>query len=179
MERTVKRALPLIAAAVIAVCLLSACGNSTKTVTETTVNGQVTTQTVPNVHFAKTKFVLHLGLAFGAFHRYIYKPLRAGAFRAGATGRLRAFLKAAASVAFIVHELRIAREDALADEHLRPIANKVEALLGRVGGLGSSLKAGSLDAASLLGAAGAVSSLGAASGNAGAAVKELAPAIGG
>jgi hypothetical protein len=25
------------------------------------------------------KFVLHAGLAFGAFHRYIYKPFKAGA----------------------------------------------------------------------------------------------------
>ena len=43
---------------------LTGCG--TKTVTNTGANGQSTTQTVPNVHFAKTKFVLHMGLAFGA-----------------------------------------------------------------------------------------------------------------
>jgi len=34
----------------------------------------------PHVHLAKTKFVLHAGLAFGAFHRYIYEPFRSGAF---------------------------------------------------------------------------------------------------
>jgi len=174
-----KRALPLIAAAVIAACLLSACGKSTKTVTETSANGQLTTQTVPSVHFAKTKLVLHLGLAFGAFHRYIYVPLRSGAFRSGATGRVRAFLKAAAAAAFIAHELRIAHEDALADERLRPLANKIAALLARVGGLGGPLKAGSLDTAGLLGAAGAVAALGSASSGAGAAVKEIPAAVGG
>jgi hypothetical protein len=34
--------------------------------------------------FAKTKFVLHAGLAFGAFHRYLYKPYQAGTFNKGA-----------------------------------------------------------------------------------------------
>jgi hypothetical protein len=51
---------------------LAGCGNATKTVSSTGADGQVTTQTVPNVHFAKPKFVLHAGLASGAIHRYIY-----------------------------------------------------------------------------------------------------------
>jgi hypothetical protein len=68
---------------------LAGCGNATKTVSSTGPNGQATTQTVPNVHFAKTKFVLHAGLAFGAIHRYIYKPLRAGALRSGTPGRVK------------------------------------------------------------------------------------------
>src|SRR4030088_2328381 len=79
------------------------CGSSTKTVSETAANGQVSSQTVPNVHFAKTKVVLHMGLAFGAFHRYIYKPLRAGAFKSGAAGRVKALLKAGAAALFAVH----------------------------------------------------------------------------
>jgi hypothetical protein len=155
------------------------CGSSTKTVSETAANGQVTTQTVPNIHFAKTKFLLHMGLAFGAFHRYIYKPLRAGAFKSGASGRVRAVLKAAAAALFAVHELKVAHEDALSDSHLRPIANKIDALAGKLGGLGSALKGGVSNPAAILGSAGAVDALGAASGGLGVAVKDLAPAIGG
>src|ERR1700761_1772165 len=45
--------------------------------------------------FAKTKFTAHAALGFGAFHRYIYKPYRAGTFRSGAHGRLTTFAKAA------------------------------------------------------------------------------------
>ena len=71
---------------------LAGCG--TKTVTQTGANGAVTTRTVPNVHFAKTKFVLHMGLAFGAFHRYVYKPWKSGSFSSGAKGRVKAILKA-------------------------------------------------------------------------------------
>jgi hypothetical protein len=81
---------------------VAGCGSSTMTVSRTGANGQVTTQAVPNVHFAKTKFVLHAGLAFGAIHRYIYKPLRAGALHNGAPGRVKVLLKGAAAAIFAV-----------------------------------------------------------------------------
>jgi hypothetical protein len=162
---------------VLVVFAVSAAGCGTKTVTQTAANGAVTTKTVPNVHFAKTKFVLHVGLAFGAFHRYIYKPLKSGAFSSGAKGRVKAFLKAGAAALFAAHELKTAREDALSDDRLRPLAEKVEALLGRFTSLGSSLKSGSANPAELAGAAGAVSSLGAASSGVGAAIKEVAPTL--
>jgi hypothetical protein len=155
----------------------SVAGCGTKTVTQTGANGAVTTKTVANIHFAKTKFVLHMGLAFGAFHRYIYEPYKSGAFSSGAKGRVKAILKAGTAALFAVHELATAREDALSDEHLRPLAEKVEALLGRLTHLGSSLKSGALHPAALLSAAGAVSSLGVASSGVGAAIEEVAPAL--
>jgi hypothetical protein len=68
--------------------------------------------------FAKTKFVLHVGLAAGTFHRYIYKPFRAGSFRAGAHGRLRALLKASATALFDEHEVRKAIQDVKASPAL-------------------------------------------------------------
>ncbi len=95
-------------AATIAVLLvtgLALAGCGTKTVSKTGANGVVTTETVPSVHFAKTKFVIHVGLAFGAFHRYIYDPYKAGAFRAGAGGRTKALLKAGAAALYAAHEL--------------------------------------------------------------------------
>jgi hypothetical protein len=58
--------------------------------------------------FAKTKFITHAALGFGAFHRYIYKPYRAGTFRSGAHGRLEAFIKAALAALFIKREIRLA-----------------------------------------------------------------------
>jgi len=58
--------------------------------------------------FAKTKFVTHAALGFGAFHRYIYKPYRTGTFRSGAHGRLTAFVKAALAALFIKREIRLA-----------------------------------------------------------------------
>ena len=58
--------------------------------------------------FAKTKFITHAALGFGAFHRYIYKPYRAGTFHSGAHGRLGAFIKAALAALFIKREIRLA-----------------------------------------------------------------------
>ena len=118
-----------------------------------------------------------MGLAFGAFHRYIYKPLKAGAFSSGAAGRTKALVKAAVAAAFIVHELKIAREDALADEHLRPLAEKIEGLFTKVGSLASSLKSGSLNPADIAGSAGAVAALSSAASGAGVTIKDLAPAL--
>ena len=77
-------AIALVPAALVA----SGCGGDTKTVSGTNASGQTTTRTVPDVKFAKTKFVLHTGLALGAFHRYIYKPWKAGKLKKGAGGRV-------------------------------------------------------------------------------------------
>lgn len=126
-----------------------------------------------------TKFVLHMGLAFGAFHRYIYKPLKAGAFKSGAPGRVKALVKAGAAALFAVHELKVAHQDALSDSHLRPVAIKIDALTAKLGSLGAALKAGSLNPANIADAAGAVDALGASSSGLGVAIKEVAPSLGG
>ncbi len=49
--------------------------------------------------FAKTRLVADLGLTAGTFHRYIYKPFKAGAFNKGTHGRILALVKAAATAA--------------------------------------------------------------------------------
>ena len=87
----------LVCALVPAALVASGCGSDTKVVTGTNSSGQATTRTVPDVKFAKTKFVLHTGLAIGAFRRWIYKPWKAGTFKKGADGRTKALVKAAAA----------------------------------------------------------------------------------
>ena len=124
---------PLALLACLAVLLPSAllapgCGDDTKTVTATDASGQTTTRTVPDVKFAKTKFVLHTGLAVGAFRRYIYKPWKAGTFQQGADGRTAALVKAAAAGAFTANELRLARNAALSDDRLRGLGDKLGGL---------------------------------------------------
>ncbi|HEX4465693.1 MAG TPA: hypothetical protein VH025_00775 [Solirubrobacteraceae bacterium] len=155
----------------------AAVGCGTKTVETTNANGETTTRTVPNVHFAKTKFLVHMGLAFGAFHRYIDKPYKAGSFKKGAQGRVKALAKAGAAALLAVHELRTARDDALSDDHLRPLAEKIERLLGTLTHLGSAFKGGSFSPGAIVGAAGAVTALGSASGGLGATIKEVVPAL--
>lgn len=174
VSRRVLRVLTLLLLA--GTLVLAGCG--TKTVSSTNANGHVSTQTVPNVHFAKTKFVLHMGLAFGAIHRYIYKPLRNGALRRGAPGRVKVLLKGAAAAVFAVHELRLAHDDALASNLLRPLANKVDSLGSKLSGLVSGLKSGSVNPATILSSSGAADALGSASSGLGVGIKDISSAIG-
>lgn len=160
--------------------LLAGCGNKTKEVTSTGSNGQVTTEKVPDVKFAKTKFVLHTGLAFGAFHRYILKPFKAGTLKKGAPGRGKALIKAGAAGVFAANELRLARRAALSDKRLRPLAEKVSGLGAKIGGLVATLKSGSFNPAAILGADGDAGALGSASKGLGAAIKDkIVPSLGG
>jgi hypothetical protein len=96
--------------------------------------------------FAKTRFALHAGLALGAFHRYIYKPLRSGGFKAGAEKRKRTFLKAAVAGAFALHELKVAKGFAIANPTL---CKAVEGVSAKFASLTGKLKSGTATPADL------------------------------
>jgi hypothetical protein len=68
--------------------------------------------------FAKTKFVAHSGLAFGAFHHWLWKPFEAGTFKTGADGRISAFIKGGLAALFVKREIRLATTDVQADPTL-------------------------------------------------------------
>ncbi|MHB8659194.1 MAG: hypothetical protein ACYC91_14795 [Solirubrobacteraceae bacterium] len=157
---------------------VTGCGSATKTVSSTGSNGQLTTQTVPNVHFAKTKFLLHTGLALGAIHRYIYKPLRDGALRRGAPGRIRVLLKGAIAALFAVHELKLARDDALSSDLLRPLANKLDSLGSKLSGLVAGLRSGTVNPAAILSSSGAADALASTSSGLGVGIKDISKTLG-
>jgi hypothetical protein len=96
------------------------------------------------VHFAKTKFLLHAGLAAGAFHRYIYEPLRYQRFSKGAEHRVAAFVKAAAATAYIVHELRLANQDAHGSKTLCRLVSPLNGAIGLVSSMANKIKNGTL-----------------------------------
>jgi hypothetical protein len=137
-------------ALLLAGCLLVAgCGKSAATGSSSAASGTVATTTTTScptsntTSFAKTKFVLHTGLVFGTFHRYIYKPYKAGTFAKGAHGRIVAFAKAAATVLFIKRELRLAAADVKANPTLcKAIAAPLSKLSSAVGGAVTKLKGG-------------------------------------
>lgn len=113
--------------------------------------GAVACPTANTKAFDKTRFVLHAGLAFGAFHRYLYKPFRAGAFAKGASGRRVALVKAGVSALFIKRELRLASEDARANPTLckaigGPLSQLTSTISNSVRGLSSGDPSGILAA---------------------------------
>src|SRR5581483_5289421 len=110
-----KRLLVLVVSLTVVVFLASGCKSSS-----TTAAGGASATSIASASaapaacpseasgFAKTKFLAHAALGFGAFHRYIYKPYRAGTFRSGAHGRLAAFIKAGLAALFVKREIRLA-----------------------------------------------------------------------
>jgi hypothetical protein len=99
--------------------------------------------------FAKTKFLLHAGLAFGAFHRYLWKPYQAGTFGKGASGRVTAFIKGGLAALFVKREVRLASEDVKANPTLcRNIAAPLASIGNDVQGAVDKLKGGDTDALS-------------------------------
>ncbi len=121
--------------------------------------------------FAKTKFVAHAGLAFGAFHRYLYTPYRDGSFRSGQKGRVTAFAKGALAALFIKREIRLASEDVKANPTL---CNAIAAPLAEVGnsisGALDKLKSG--DASGITAAESTVGGIESKTGNAGVPITD-------
>jgi hypothetical protein len=116
-------------------------GTSSATASATADNGCPTSNTTA---FAKTKFVLHTGLAFGAFHRYLCKPYKAGTFTTGSKfHRALVIGKGVGSVLFIKRELRLAILDIQANPTLcKTISAPLTALVGNVSDAASKLKSG-------------------------------------
>jgi hypothetical protein len=126
-----------------------------------------------HVHFAKTKFVLHAGLAFGAFHRYIYKPFRSGGFTPPLHHKA-AIVKAGVAALFVYHEVKIALVDARSSPLLSKLVSPLTALQQKLNGLHHGLSAGHLDSGAISAANNAVSSIGSQSAHSGVSIRELA-----
>ena len=170
-----RRLLALATACVLVAAALIAAGCGDKTVTTTGSSGQVSTRTVPDVKFAKTKFLLHTGLALGSVKRWIVTPYGAGAFKPGAPGRTKALAKATAAGTFSVNELRLARNAALSDDRLRPLADKLGGLADQAQALLPSLASGSLNPLKIASLGTAAASIVALAKKAGAPITEQTP----
>lgn len=110
------------------------------------------------VHFAKTKFALHAGLAFGAFHHFVYKPFKRGQFHDPAhhKGEL---AKAGLASLFAYHELKIAYRDAQSSPTLRKLTAPITSLRNRLHSVGTSLKQGHLDTSGIKSSNGSIANL--------------------
>jgi hypothetical protein len=104
--------------------------------------------------------VLRAGLAFGAFHHYIYQPFEAGSFTGGNLSKNKpAVVEAALAGLFAYHELKLAAKHAQASPILVKLLAPVNALADRLKTLGSGLKSGKPDASSIASANGDITSL--------------------
>ena len=165
----------VLGALVIALAAFAAgCGSSSGSGSGSGAAGSGSGTTTGTTHFAKTKFVLHAGLAFGAFHHWIYKPLKAGDFHHPLSHKLTT-LKAVAAAAFTYHELKLALADAQADPTLSHLVAPVTALQNKMKGLGSSLKSGNIDTSAIDSANGSIGSIHSEAASAGQPITEQTP----
>ena len=79
------------------------------------------------------------GLAFGAFHRWIYTPLKAGELSHPLSHKL-TVVKAALAGGFTYHELKLALRAAQADPTLSKLTGPIAALQNKLSGVASGLQ---------------------------------------
>ena len=91
----------------------------------------------------KTRLLADLALTYGAFHRYLYKPYKAGAFHKGANGRTKAIIKAGLATAVIVKLLSNAKENAAADPTLCKYVPSMDNIKASLSNLADKIKGGS------------------------------------
>ena len=151
---------------------LAGCGSSSSSSAAGGGSGGAGSTPTTHVHFAKTKFVLHAGLALGAFHRYLYKPLKAGEFSHPLSHKA-ALVKAALATAFIIHELKIANTDAQSSPLLKKLLSPLTSLSHKISTMVAGLKAGHYDPAQINSAQSSATSIASQASGAGAAVKDL------
>ncbi len=167
--------LSLIAIIAVLAVSLAACGSSGSSSTSGAGAAAAAGSSTSTTHFAKTKFVLHAGLAFGAFHRWIYKPAKAGELSHPFRHPLVA-TKAALAAAFTYHELKLALADAQANPTLSKLVAPITALQNKLHGVESSVKSGGTSASDASSLDGAVSSIKSQSAAGGQPIAEQAPA---
>jgi hypothetical protein len=151
--------------ATILLAVAAGCGSSSS-------SSSAGTSTGSHVTLAKTKFALHAGLAFGAFHHFIYRP-----FKNHQLG-LRHPIKdaeAALAASFVLHELRLAETDAKASPTLNRLLSPLFALQTKVASL-TGLHHGSADASSLDSANSQIGQLTSQANAAGQNVQDIQPA---
>jgi hypothetical protein len=91
----------------------------------------------------KTRLLADLGLTYGAFQRYLYKPYKAGAFQKGASGRTKALIKAGLASAAIVKLLSNASKNAAADPTLCKYVPNINNIKSSLSNLTGKVKDGS------------------------------------
>ncbi len=177
-----RKALGIIAAMVLLVAFVGygsntaqAAASATRVSTATHVDAAAACSKVGTKKLSKTRFLLHAGLAIGAFRHYVYTPFKAGKFNKDAKGRVKAMVIAGAAALFTLHELKVAKGFAESDKTLCKLVAPIDKLTASLPSLGSGLKSGKLDSNSISSTATNVASLKGSATKLGAPITEHVP----
>lgn len=120
------------------------------------------------------KFVLHAGLAFGAFHHFIWKPFKAGDLTPSFTHTIK-IGEAALAALFTYHEVKLAAADAQQIKALKPLVVPLTALSAKLSSLGGLIKGH--DTSTITSLNGTIGSVESSASGAGASIKEQIPGV--
>ncbi len=125
----------------------------------------------------KTRFLLHMGAAYFAFHHWIYNPYKAHAFAKGASGRTKSIIKAGIAALFAVHELKVAYGIAKGSHSatLHALISPIDKLTAALQAAGSKFKSNpsSYSDATVGALSGSAGSLGTLASKAGYGIKDI------
>ena len=174
MEAVNRRRIVILAVSAALLLAVGGCGSSSST-SSAPAGSSISTAGTSTTSFAKTKFVLHAGLAFGAFHRWVYKPAKAGELTHPLQHKLTT-LKAVAAAAFVYHELKLALAAAQADPTLSKLVAPITALQDKIKGLPNQVKGGAASSSTADDLNSAISSIKGQAASAGQPIAEQTPA---
>jgi hypothetical protein len=132
--------------------LAAGCGSKSSSSTSAAASTTSTT------HFAKTKFVLHAGLAFGAFHHFIYNPFKAGDLKHPLSHKL-TVAKGALAATFVYHELKLTATDVKASPTLSRLFAPITLVAAKVKALANPIKSGQDPSSAISGANSSLASI--------------------
>jgi hypothetical protein len=125
---------------------------------------------------AVPKFIFHAGLAFGAFHHFIYLPFKAGKFTSGSfLSKLKNYVEAGAAALFVYHETKLALQDAQQNKALKLVVAPLTAAVALFNTIVAKVKAHKLDAATVASAQSGVTAIEDQAKGSGSSVSEAVP----
>jgi hypothetical protein len=134
------------------------------------------TQTHEASLLAVPKFIFHAGLAFGAFHHFIYLPFKAGKFTSGSLfSRIKNYVLAGGAALFVYHETKLALGDAQQNKVLKVLVTPLTAAVALFNTIVSKVKGHSLDAKTMTSAQNSVATIETQAKGSGSSISEAIP----
>ena len=125
---------------------------------------------------AVPKFIFHAGLAFGAFHHFIYLPFKAGKFTSGSIfSKLKSYLVAGGAGLFVYHETKLALAVAQQNKVLKVLVSPLTTVVAAFGTLVAKIKSHSLDSGTISSAEKSVTEIQAEAKSAGSPITDIIP----
>ena len=125
---------------------------------------------------AVPKFIFHAGLAFGAFHHFIYLPFKAGKFTSGGfLSKLKTYVAAGLAALFVYHETKLAVKDAQQNKVLKVLVSPLTAVVGVLNTIVAKVKAHNLDSTTVSSAQNSITSLEKQATSSGSSLSDLIP----